>query len=307
MKNPPHNIAASVRQRLLNLSKASGVDYNQLLIRYAIERLLYRLSRSRHRENFVLKGAMLFVIWEGSPHRPTQDVDLLGFGDRSPDRIAGVFRELCETSVEDDGITFDAKTVRAEEIRTTDEYGGVRVRFTASLGGAVIRVQADVGFGDAITPASPESNYPTLLPNQPAPHLRVYPRETVVAEKLEAIAKLGMLNTRFKDYYDLRYLAERFEFDGPVLVEAIAATFERRGTLLPTALPAGLSAAFATDPVKQTQWAAFRRRQPEQTLPDLSDVVAEINRFVQPPLLAAGERQPFARKWNVARGWTQLA
>lgn len=128
MKNPPHNIAASVRQRLLNLSKASSVDYNQLLIRYAIERLLYRLSRSRHRENFVLKGAMLFVIWEGSPHRPTQDVDLLGFGDRSPDCIAGVFRELCETAVEDDGIIFAAKTVQAEEIRTTDEHGGVRVR-----------------------------------------------------------------------------------------------------------------------------------------------------------------------------------
>jgi predicted nucleotidyltransferase component of viral defense system len=304
MKNPPRNVAASVRQRLLNLSKASGVDYNQLLIHYAIERLLYRLSRSRHRENFVLKGAMLFAIWEGSPHRPTQDVDLLGFGDRSPDRIAGVFRELCETAVEDDGITFAAKTVQAEEIRTTDEYGGVRVHVTASLGGAVIHVQADVGFGDAITPASPESNYPTLLPNQSAPHLRVYPRETVVAEKLEAIVKLGMLNTRFKDYYDLRYLADRFEFDGSVLTAAIAATFERRGTPLPPALPAGLTAAFATDPVKQTQWAAFRRRQPEQQLPDLPEVVAEINRFVEPPLIAAGEQEQFSRNWNAARGWT---
>lgn len=288
----------------MNLSKASGVDYNQLLIRYAIERLLYRLSRSRHRENFVLKGAMLFAIWEGSPHRPTQDVDLLGFGDRSPDRIAGVFRELCVTAVEDDGIIFAANTVQAEEIRTTDEYGGVRVHVTASLGGAVIRVQADVGFGDAITPASPESNYPTLLPNLSAPHLRVYPRETVVAEKLEAIAKLGMLNTRFKDYYDLRYLANRFEFDGPVLIAAIAATFERRGTPLPPARPAGLSAAFATDPAKQTQWAAFRRRQSDQNLPDLPAMVADINRFAEPPLLAASERRTFAHQWKHAPGWT---
>ena len=306
MKNPLTNIAASVRQRLLNLAKASGVDYNQLLVRYAIERLLYRLSRSVHRENFVLKGAMLFVIWEGSPHRPTQDVDLLGFGDRSPDRIAGVFRELCETTVEDDGIVFAAATVQAEEIRTTDEYGGVRVRFVASLGGAVIRVQADVGFGDAVTPAAPESNYPTLLPSQPVPHLRVYPRETVVAEKLEAIAKLGMLNTRLKDYYDLRYLAEHFEFDGQVLIEAIAATFERRGTPLPPALPAGLSATFATDAAKQTQWIAFLRHQPAQKLPELSDVIAEINRFVGPPMLAAGKRQPLASKWNFAHGWTRL-
>jgi len=304
MKNPPRNVAASVRQRLLNLSKASDVDYNQLLIRYAIERLLYRLSRSRHRENFVLKGAMLFVIWEGSPHRPTQDVDLLGFGDRSPERIATVFRELCETSVEDDGITFAANTVQAEEIRTTDEYGGVRVRFTASLGGAVIRVQADVGFGDAITPASPESNYPTLLPNQPAPHLRVYPRETVVAEKLEAIAKLGMLNTRFKDYYDLRYLADRFEFDGSVLTAAITATFGRRGTPLPPALPVGLSVAFAMDSAKQMQWAAFRRRQSDQNLPDLPEVVADINHLVEQPLVAAGGRLAFAHKWKGTRGWT---
>lgn len=305
MKHSPRNLAASVRQRLLNLSKVSGVDYNQLLIRYAIERLLYRLSRSRHRSNFVLKGAMLFVIWEGSPHRPTQDLDLLGFGDRSPERIATVFRELCEMSVEDDGITFSAKTVNAEEIRTTDEYGGVRVRFTASMGGAIIHVQVDVGFGDAITPASPESDYPTLLQDQPIPHLRVYPRETVVAEKLEAIAKLGMLNTRFKDYYDLRYLAGRFEFDGSVLTTAIAATFERRGTPLPTALPDGLSTAFVMDPVKQTQWAAFRRRQPaNQKLPDLPVVVVEINRFVEPPLLAASKLQSFTDNWHETRGWT---
>ena len=304
MKKPPRNVAASIRQRLLNLSKASGVDYNQLLIRYAIERLLYRLSRSRHRNNFVLKGAMLFAIWEGSPHRPTQDLDLLGFGDRSPDRIAAVFRDLCEISVEGDGIEFGANTVGAEEIRTTDEYGGIRVRFTASLGGAIIRVQADVGFGDAITPASPESDYPTLLPNQPAPHLRVYPRETVVAEKLEAVCKLGMLNTRFKDYYDLRYLANRFEFDGSTLTAAIVATFERRGTPLPAALPAGLSPAFATDPVKQMQWVAFCRRQPQQNLPDLPDVVAEITRFVGPPLLVASERRPFAHKWDLTGAWT---
>ena len=307
MKKPPRNVAASVRQRLLNLSKASGVEYNQLLIRYAIERLLYRLSRSRHRNDFVLKGAMLFAIWEGSPHRPTQDLDLLGFGDRSPDWIATVFRELCEVSVVDDGIEFAANTVSADEIRTTDEYGGIRVRLTASLGGAIIRVQADVGFGDAITPASPESDYPTLLLDQPAPHLRVYPRETVVAEKLEAIAKLGMLNTRFKDYYDLRYLADRFEFDGSVLTAAIAATFERRGTPLPPALPAGLSAAFATDPAKQTQWAAFRRRQSEKNLPDLPETVADLNRFVEPPLLAANKRQPFLSRWNIVRGWTRVA
>jgi len=305
MKKPPRNVAASVRQRLLNKSKVLGVDYNQLLIRYAIERLLYRLSRSPHRNSFVLKGAMLFAIWEGSPHRPTQDLDLLGFGDRSPDRIAAVFRELCEVAVEDDGIAFAANAVRAEQIRTIDEYGGIRMRLTASIGGAVIGVQADVGFGDAITPAPPESDYPTLLENQPVPHLRVYPRETVVAEKLEAIAKLGMLNTRFKDYYDLRYLANRFEFDGAALTAAIGATFERRGTALPPTLPVGLSPTFATDSVKRTQWEAFRRRQSEQNLSDLPDVVADIIRFVEPPMFSAAQRKPFSRRWRPGSGWME--
>jgi predicted nucleotidyltransferase component of viral defense system len=304
MKNPPRNIAASIRRRLLNLSKVAGVDYNQLLIRYAIERLLYRLSRSGHRESFVLKGAMLFAIWEGSPHRPTQDVDLLGFGDPSPDRMASVFREVCETSVEDDGIVFAPESVTAGQIRAADEYGGIRVHLNASLGGAAIRVQADIAFGDVVTPASSESNYPTLLPNQPVPHLRVYPRETVVAEKLEAIAKLGMLNTRFKDYYDLKYLADRFGFDGATLARAISATFERRATAIPPALPAGLSPAFGGNPVKQTQWAAFRRRQAiAKDLPDLPGIVAEINRFVESPLLAASTKKPFNFHWDKTRGW----
>jgi predicted nucleotidyltransferase component of viral defense system len=305
MKDSPRNIAASIRQRLLNFSKASNVDYNQLLVRYAIERLLYPLSCSPHRDNFVLKGAMLFAIWEGSPHRPTQDLDLLGFGDRSPDHVVAVFRELCETPVEADGIAFAAGTVEAQEIRTNDEYGGVRMRLIASLGGAIIRVQADLGFGDAITPPSAEATYPTILPNQPAPRLRVYPRETVVAEKLQAIAKLGMLNTRFKDYYDLRYLAGRFEFDGPIMVAAISATFARRGTLLPTVLPSGLAAAFAEDPVKMNQWAAFCRRQPEQKLPGLPEAIADITDFVVSPLLAAGRHLPFARTWQPTRGWTE--
>jgi predicted nucleotidyltransferase component of viral defense system len=305
MKNPPRNVAASIRRRLLNLSKVAGVDYNQLLIRYAIERLLYRLSRSGHRENFVLKGAMLFAIWEGSPHRPTQDVDLLGFGDPSPDRMTSVFREVCETAVEDDGIVFVPESVTAQQIRTAEEYGGIRVHLSASLGGAAIRVQADIAFGDVVTPASSESNYPTLLPNQPVPHLRVYPRETVVAEKLEAIAKLGMLNTRFKDYYDLKYLADRFGFDGATLARAISATFKRRATAIPPALPAGLSPAFGGDPVKQTQWAAFRRRQAITTdLPDLPGVVTEINKFVESPLLAASTKKPFNFHWDKTHGWT---
>jgi hypothetical protein len=205
---------------------------------------LYRLSVSTHRETFILKGAMLFAVWEGSPHRPTQDLDLLGSGDRSLDRLMSVFQEICATLVEDDGWTFDPSTVEAEDIRTVAEYGGVRVRLTATLGGAVVRVQADIGFGDAVTPPATYASYPSLL-GLSAPRLRTYPRETVVAEKLEAIVKLGMLNTRHKDYYDLRHLASRFDFEGGALVRAIAATFVRRRTPLAAEIPIGLTAAFA--------------------------------------------------------------
>jgi hypothetical protein len=306
MAHTPRNLAASARQRLLNLSKASGTDYNQLLIRYAIERFLYRLSLSTHRDAFILKGAMLFAVWEGSPHRPTQDLDLLGFGDRSLAHVTSVFREVCATPVEDDGWTFDPATVGAEDIRTVAEYGGVRVRFTGTLGGAVVRVQTDIGFGDAVTPPAATASYPSLL-GMPAPQLRTYPRETVVAEKLEAVVKLGMLNTRHKDYYDLRHLARHFEFDGGLLVRAITATFARRGTPLAAEIPVGMTVAFAQDPGKQTQWSAFCRRLGEKNLPGLPEVIAEVEGFVAVPLHAAAQSEPLASTWVPPGPWKALA
>ncbi|MDB5322809.1 MAG: hypothetical protein JWN40_4440, partial [Phycisphaerales bacterium] len=260
MSKSGRNVAASVRARLLNEAKRARTDYNQLLIRYAIERLLYRLSVSRYREAFVLKGALLFSIWQGSPHRPTQDVDFLGFGERTPARLEAIFRELCMLEVENDGLVFDPASVRAEEIRTFDEYGGLRLTVGCRLGGAKLRVQADVGFGDAMTPGAVDALYPRLLEEFPQPSLRIYSKETVIAEKLEAIAKLGMLNTRFKDYYDLHFLGRTFDFDGAMVVAAISATFERRGTPLPDGLPMGLTRAFATDVLRAGQWAAFQRR-----------------------------------------------
>jgi predicted nucleotidyltransferase component of viral defense system len=298
------NVAASARQRLLNLSKRSGTDYNQMLIRYAIERLLYRLGRSNHADAFILKGAMLFALWEGSPHRPTQDVDLLGFGDRSLDRVSSVFRDLCALAVEDDGWVFDPVTVESEDIRTVDEYGGVRIHLTGALGGAKIRVQVDIGFGDAVTPPASVASYPSLL-GFPAPQLRVYPRETVVAEKIEAIVKLGLLNSRYKDYFDLRHLAGHFEFDGELLRSAMAATFMRRGTPLPTGIPVGLSAAFGDDAVKRTQWAAFGRRLSAQKVSALPTVVEEVAAFVLPPLAAAARSETFRKRWTPSLQWQE--
>jgi predicted nucleotidyltransferase component of viral defense system len=297
------NVAASVRARLMNEAKRTRTDYNQLLVRYAIERLLYRLSVSPHRESFVLKGAMLFAVWEGSAHRPTQDVDFLGFGDPSAERLTGVFRDLCGVAAPEDGIVFDPASVRAEEIRTTDDYGGTRLTVGCGMGGAKLRVQVDVGFGDAVTPAATDALYPRLLPDFAQPNLRVYPKETVVAEKLEAIVKLGLLNTRLKDYFDLHYLSRTFEFDGPTLVRAIAATFERRGTPLPAHLPVALTDAFAEDPAKKIQWSAFRRRLGGMPAEPLAQVIAALAAFLEAPVIAANSKAGLGMRWTAGGPW----
>ncbi len=195
----PRNIGASVRARLLDRSRAERSDFQILLTRYALERLLYRLSVSEHRDRFILKGAMLFVTWVADPFRPTRDLDLLGYGDPDAQAMADTFRAIFATAVADDGVTFDVDGLKAVPIRDALDYGGVRIRTTATIDGALIPIQVDVGFGDAVTPAPVEVDYPTLLDN-PAPHLRAYPVETVVAEKFEALTKLGIANSRLNDH-----------------------------------------------------------------------------------------------------------
>lgn len=303
MTGPSKNLAASVRARLLNHHERTGDDYNLLLVRYALERFLYRLGRSRHRANFVLKGAMLFQLWGGGPFRATRDLDLLGFGADATDAVSAVMREVCAVEVEDDGVVLDPDTVRAEEIRTVDEYGGVRVTFNAKLGSAVVPVQVDVGFGDALTPAPSDVRYPTLL-DLPAPEVRAYSRETVIAEKLEAIVKLELLNTRFKDYFDLCFIAERFEVEGDLLARAVRNTFERRARPLPRELPAGLSDDFAAAAGKATQWAAFckRSRVPPPHRP-LAEVVSAVRGFLWPALRAAADPALSSGRWAPPGPW----
>src|ERR1700722_6118810 len=199
MPREPRNVGASVRARLLDRAHAERSDFQILLTRYAIERPLYRLSVSGHRDRFILKGAMLFVTWVANPFRPTRDLDLLGFGDNDDQALAETFRAICSEPVAEDGVTFDAAGLQAAPIREDVEYGGVRIRTTATIAGARIPIQVDVGFGDAITPAPLEVDYPTLLDN-PAPHLWAYPVETVVAEKFEALTKMGMANSRLKGF-----------------------------------------------------------------------------------------------------------
>jgi predicted nucleotidyltransferase component of viral defense system len=297
MKNP----AASVHARLAQRRTKTGEDYNVLLVRFTLERLLYRLSISKHREQFVLKGAMLFALWEPGMHRATRDLDLLGFGRSTPERLADIFRELCNLEVEADGVDFDPRSVRCEDIRAQDEYAGIRVKLRATVGKAVVPLQVDVGFGDALPVAPEEITFPVML-GMAAPKLRAYSRETVVAEKLEAIVKLGMLNSRFKDYFDLHYLAQKFPFNGALLVKSIAGTFARRGTAFPEGLPAGLTTMFGTDPAKIRGWQAFwRKTGPKAAAPTLEAVIQLLIEFLEPPLDAAAKGKPLTATWKSKR------
>ena len=255
---PPNkaNVAASIRARLLNVAKTQSVDFNQVLVRFALERILYRMSQSQHANRFVLKGALLFTLWYDMPHRATRDADLLGFGASDLASVAETFRDIAAVAVED-GITFDPDSVTVEEIRKETGYGGVRVIIAGELAKARCKTQIDVGFGDAVTPAPVDAVYPVMLDDLPAPKLRAYPTYTVIAEKLHAIVLLGMTNSRLKDYFDLSVLLERETLDTDVLTEAIKATFERRGMAVSVVPPIGLSDEFAHDASRQSMWLAY--------------------------------------------------
>ncbi|MDR6729694.1 nucleotidyl transferase AbiEii/AbiGii toxin family protein [Delftia lacustris] len=273
------DIAASIRARLKQCADARRQDFNLTLTHYGLERLLYRLSISPHADSYLLKGALLFAIWYEQPHRPTRDADLLGFGLDDVDSAVSAFREICRIAV-DDGIAFDAASVRGTTIRKEAGYGGVRIDLRAMLDGARITLQVDIGFGDAVTPSPQTIRYPVLLDGLPAPQLRSYPKYTVVAEKLHAICLLGMANTRMKDYFDLWVLMTEGTLDPAELRRAMAATFERRQLALPAGLPAGLSDGFSSDVAKQAQWAAFLKKNRLEAL-ELAPVVARLREEFQ--------------------------
>lgn len=255
MPEPKKNMGASVRARLLAISKAKGQVFDLVLNRYAVERLLYRLSVSPHAQRFVLKGATLLMTWLDTPHRGTRDLDLLGFGDPDSGAMLAVFREVMAAQ-SDDGIVFDTAAPRVERIREHLAYGGLRLATTADIGGARVKISIDIGFGDALEPSPETFDYPFLL-DMRAPQLRGYARETVIAEKFEAITSLGRDNTRMKDFHDIWILSRTFTFTDDRLSRAIKATFARRGTAIPTEPPDALTPAFAADPQKRAQWTAF--------------------------------------------------
>jgi len=272
MSESSENRAESVRQRLRNLLRKRGEDMRFGLERYAIERFLYRLGLSVHRERFVLKGATLFALWGGPIYRPTRDLDFTGYGSAEQENVLTALRDICITSTTEDQLVFHPDTLAAEPIRDDSEYHGLRIRLDASLATSRIPIRIDIGFGNAIEPPPQEAEYPTLL-DDPPPHIRAYPPEAVVAEKLHTMVVLGERNSRYKDFYDLHVLAQQFHFDREQLSRAIAATFERRRTPIDTALPAALAPRFYSDGARAQQWRTYITR---NSLPGASTDFAAI-------------------------------
>lgn len=305
MKEPVKNMSASVRSRLLNLARSTGRDFQELTVRYAVERFLARLVESEHRDRFILKGAMLYIPWNLDDKRTTMDLDLLGFGSPDLENLSQAFRQICEVEIADDGLTFDRESVTATPIREESVYDGVRVVVRVALGTMLIRLQVDVGFGDQIVPEPQPSEFPALLAEH-GPVIRLYSPETVIAEKFNAMVLLGMANSRMKDYFDIWMLSRNFDVEGAVLREAIRQTFAKRQTALPEAEPIGLRDEFSSNESKRLQWQGFVRRQRKQdSLPDLTEIVAVIRGFLMPIVTGIAATTPPAMTWTPDRGWRQ--
>lgn len=296
------NIEQSVRQRLLNSAKSKDVDYNIVLIWYGLERFLYRLSKSEYRDQFILKGAMLFSVWSKQPLRPTKDLDLMAYGEASEEYLRKVITEICRIAVDDDGIVFDPESIEINPIREDQEHDGQRIKLLAMLGNAKIRLQIDIGFGDAITPKASIIEYPSLLGSGPV-MLKAYPKETVIAEKLNAMVVLGIANSRMKDFYDLWMMSKQFEFEGDILTKAIAATFERRNTALGDEIPLALTEEFTRDDAISLRWKNFiYKLRGSKDVPPFEQIISELKVFLLTPLEAAKAGTMLNKKWQ-SNGW----
>lgn len=301
-KRAPTNLSACVHQLLLNKARHTNRPFNELLQYYVMERFLYRLSKSPHAVKFILKGALMFTAWKLESYRPTMDIDLLGKTANRIDALAAITKDICEQQVEPDGLVLSPETIKATRIAEDANYEGIRIRFQTSLGRARVTQQLDIGFGDIVLPAPQPIEYPTIL-DSPAPKLRGYSKESIVAEKFESLVTLGILNSRMKDYFDIWTLSRQFDFNGPTLSNAVAKTFSNRGTTI-IAEPIGLTSAFADDPTKKAQWRGFLRKSRLDTVVELSEVVAALSSFLIPVAEALSSQEDFRRKWIAPGPWT---
>ncbi len=301
-RKSPGNIAASVRQRLLNKSRTDKRPFGELLQYYSMERFLYRLSVSNHAKRFILKGALMLRTWNAPSARPTMDIDMLGITSNEVERVKEQVRDICTAEVVPDGLVFDPDSVRGERITEDADYEGIRVRFFGTLDTARVNMQIDIGFGDIVFPSPEEAYLPAIL-DFPPPLLACYSRESAIAEKFEAMVKLGELNSRMKDFYDIWMLARQFDFDQRQLHEALFHTFNNRRTDLPDNVT-----AFSKDFIsaKATQWKAFRRKLHQESVPEnFDEVVTTVKDFLTPVADSVRNDMRTTGTWKAPGPWEQ--
>ena len=301
-KGKDKNIAASVRQRLLNRARSDKRPFHELLQYFAMERFLFRLSQSSHADKFVLKGALMLRVWQAPMMRPTMDIDMLARETSNEvAQIENQVRDICLIAVEPgDGLEFDVDSVQGEHITEDADYEGVRVRFIGRLDTARINMQIDIGFGDIVIPEAQQADLPAML-EFPPPRLTCYSLESAISEKFEAMIKLGKLNSRMKDFYDIWLLARQFDFNSRQLQAAISETLLNRGTKFPDEIIA-FSGEFID--AKAIQWNAFRRRLGQEIVPtDFSEIIDLIKVFLVPIIKAIQTGNSASRTWIAPGPW----
>ena len=299
-KRPSRNVAASVRQRLKNVARETDRPFDEVLQYFAMERFLHRLSISKHADSFVLKGALLFRVWQAPESRATRDIDFLAYLNNAPDHLASVLRDIISIDGPDDGVVFDPDSVEAHRIKEGADYEGVRTRFIGYLGNARITMQADIGFGDSVFPAPTLIDYPTIL-DLPAPSIRSYPPETVIAEKVEAMIFLGRLNSRMKDFYDIWWMAQQLDFDGSTLCEAVRRTLEERGT--DVIRFDELRAEILENQNIDQQWRAFVRKSRTEAPASFAEILLPIETLLAPLLSALKDEESMVGRWDAPGPW----
>lgn len=291
------DIAASVRQRLLDLARERQEDFDYVLRQYVMQRLLYRLGISEYAEQFLLKGALLFWVWDQAFHRPTRDIDLLTYGDNDVDHLVDVFRQVIGASDEDDGLVFNIDSLNGIEIKEDADYTGVRITGSAILSRAEVPFQIDIGYGDLIVPAAEEAEIPVFL-DLPAPKLKIYPVYSVIAEKFQAMVMLGLANSRMKDFYDIGVVAHTTPLEGSLLSQAVKTTFDRRKTPISSESINVFTDSFKQDTGKNTQWKAFLKKNELQESTDFEHIIDEIQQLLEPVSRVIAEQTTFNMKWE---------
>ena len=296
------NLAASIHQQLLDRAREKDRPFNEFLQHFAIERFIYRLSKSTHAKHFILKGALMLPVWSGSASRPTMDIDCLGRMDNDLDVMASAAGDICNVPTVPDGMTFDAESVPVARIAEDAEYEGARIRLRGNLGNARVSIQVDIGFGDVIVPGPNRFEYPGIL-DFPRAKLKGYSKESTIAEKFHTMVKLGVLNSRMKDFYDIWLLSNTYNFSGDTLTEAVGKTFSNRNTSVPSN-PTAFETSFGQESTRNSQWRGFISRTRLDDVPSVfSEITTSIRKFLGPVSSAIARDIPFRKTWKAAGPW----